>query len=240
MMKVIGAGLPRTGTTSMKAALERLGFAPCYHMAEVMAHPDHVDRWLEVAAGKVRTREDWDRVFAGGYQAAQDWPASHYWRELADVYPEAKIVLTVRDPHRWYPSMRMLMSGENRPDPSGDLPEPVREVFASMERMRPVLDQLGRAHFGPGWNFGEDMTDEDMAVAAFQRHVATVKESVPAERLLVFDVREGWEPLCAFLGVEVPAGEPFPHLNDAESMRQAFERMRSGDMSAFPFGRPGH
>ncbi|MDP4503278.1 sulfotransferase family protein [Nonomuraea turcica] len=243
MLKVIGAGLPRTGTTSTKAALERLGFDPCYHMAEVMTHPDHVDRWLSVAAGEVKTREDWSRVFAG-YQATQDWPASHYWRELADAFPEAKIVLTVRDPRKWYPSVRMLLSGENRPDLSAelpaDLPEAVRQIFASMERMRPAMDQIGQAYFGSDWHFGGDMVDEDAAVAVFERHVAAVKEGVPEQRLLVFDVREGWEPLCAFLGVDVPAGEPFPHLNDAESMRQAFERMQEGDMSAFPFGEPGH
>ncbi|TMR20206.1 sulfotransferase [Nonomuraea turkmeniaca] len=237
-MKVIGAGLPRTGTTSMKAALERLGFAPCYHMVEVMTHPDHVDRWLEAVAGKVQTREDWDRVFEG-YEAEVDWPASHYWRELADAYPEGKVVLTVRDPHTWYPSIRMLLSGENRPDLSDEMPEQVRLLFASMQRMRPALDQIGRTHFGPDWTFGDDLADEELVVAAFNRHVETVEQTVPAERLLVFDVREGWEPLCAFLGVDVPAGEPFPHLNDAESMRQAFERMRTGDMSAFPFGQPG-
>lgn len=238
MIKVIGAGLPRTGTTSMQAALERLGFAPCYHMAEVMTHPDHVDRWLEAAAGKVRTREDWDRVFEGGYQAAVDWPASHYWRELADAYSEGKVVLTVRDPRTWYPSIRMLLSGENFPDPSG-MPEQARQLFTTMQRMRPALDQMGRALFGADWTFGGDMGGEDLVVAAFNRHVETVKQSVPADRLLVFDVREGWEPLCAFLGVDVPAGEPFPHLNDAESMRRAFERMGQGDMPAFPFGRPG-
>nr|WP_188197199.1 sulfotransferase family protein [Nonomuraea sp. SYSU D8015] len=235
-MKVIGAGLPRTGTTSMKAALERLGFAPCYHMVEVMTHPDHVDRWLEVAAGNVKTREDWNRVFAGGYQSATDWPASHYWRELADAYPEAKVVLTVRDPRKWHPSIRMLMSGGIRPEPGDEMPEQMRQMFESMERMRPALEKIGRSYFGPGWSFGDDLADEDLAVAAFERHTATVKEGVPADRLLVFDVREGWEPLCAFLGVDVPADEPFPHLNDAETMRQSFARMQAGDMSAFPFG----
>ncbi|MGV9379633.1 sulfotransferase family protein [Nonomuraea sp. NPDC003707] len=239
MMKVIGAGLPRTGTTSMKAALERLGFTPCYHMVEVMTHPGHVDHWLEAAAGKVRTREDWDRVFEDGYQAEVDWPASFYWRELADAYPEAKVILTVRDPHKWHPSIRMLLSGENRPAPSDEMPEQIRQLFTTMQRMRPALDQMGRSLFGPDWTFGNDPGDEELVVAAFNRHVETVKQSIPADRLLVFDVREGWEPLCAFLGVDVPAGEPFPHLNDAESMRQAFERMKAGDMSGFPLGRPG-
>ncbi|MFG3436961.1 sulfotransferase family protein [Nonomuraea sp. NPDC047897] len=231
MVEVIGAGLPRTGTTSMKVALERLGFAPCYHMAEVMTHPEHVDRWVAAAAGQVRTREDWDRVFDGGYRATQDWPAAHFWRELAGAYPEAKVVLTVRDPRAWYPSMRMLTSGGPRPDPAAELPEPVRRALTAMDRMRPVLDLMGGSHFGPGWRFGTGLADEEQAVAAFERHVAAVRDSVPAERLLVFDVREGWGPLCAFLGVAVPAGEPFPHLNDAASMRRAFDRMSAGDPS---------
>ncbi|SDH56180.1 Sulfotransferase family protein [Sinosporangium album] len=235
MVKVIGAGFPRTGTTSMKAALERLGFSPCYHMIEVLTHPDHVDRWLDVAAGKIATREDWDRVWTGGYQATQDWPASHYWRELAEVYPEAKVVLTVRDPQAWYRSMRMLVSATNHSDSPEGLPEPIRQAFSSMDRLRPSLNTIGQTYFGPEWHFGEDMKDAELAVAAFHRHVATVRDSIPAERLLVFDVREGWEPLCAFLGVDVPAEEPFPHLNDAESMRQALERARAGDASAFPF-----
>jgi len=100
MLKVIGAGLPRTGTTSMKAALERLGFGPCYHMFEIFTNPDHADRWLPIASG---AKVDWARVF-DGYQSTQDWPASHFWRELAVAYPEAKVVLTIRDPHAWYPS----------------------------------------------------------------------------------------------------------------------------------------
>jgi hypothetical protein len=234
MVKVIGAGLPRTGTTSMKAALERLGFGPCYHMVELMTHPGHVDRWLSVMSGQVKSREDWDGVFEGGYQAAQDWPASHYWRELADAYPEAQVVLTVRDPHTWYPSVRMLLSGENRPDMSGDLPEPMRQRIEVMNRLRPMMDHIGQAYFGPEWHFRGDMVSEERAVEAFNRHVASVRESVPADRLLVFDVREGWEPLCAFLGVPVPAEEPFPHLNDAESMRLAFERMKT-DPTFSPF-----
>ncbi|GAA2430759.1 hypothetical protein GCM10010191_50480 [Actinomadura vinacea] len=175
----------------------------------------------------------------GSMEAEVDWPASYYWRELADAYPEAKVVLTVRDPHKWHPSIRMLLSRENRPDPSDEMPEQARHLFATMERVLPLLSQMGRAHFGPDWAFGDDLADEELVVAAFNRHVETVKQSIPAERLLVFDVREGWKPLCAFLGVDVPAGEPFPHLNDAESMRQAFERMRTGDMSTFPFDRPG-
>jgi hypothetical protein len=217
----------------MKDALERLGFGPCYHMTELMAHPDQVDGWMAVAGGEITTRQGWDRVLAG-YRATQDWPASHYWRELSDAYPEAKVLLTVRDPHTWYLSIRMLMSGDSRPEPSPGLAEPMRRALDSMERMRPMLNRIGQSHFGPDWHFGADMTDEAHVIAAFDRHVTTVRESIPPERLLVFDVREGWGPLCAFLGVAVPNGEPFPHLNDAQTMRRTFERISAGDPTLTP------
>ncbi|HEX5741726.1 MAG TPA: sulfotransferase [Pilimelia sp.] len=223
MLKVIGAGLPRTGTTSTKAALERLGFNPCYHMLEVISHPAYVDHWAPLADGAA---PDWETTFAG-YRAAVDWPASHYWRELAAAYPDAKVVLTVRDPATWYPSMRMLMAGPP-PLPGGaspaDLPEPARSALGGLRRMEPLLNLMGRSHFGPQWRYGTDMDDEAAAVAAFTRHADTVRAALPADRLLVFDVRQGWEPLCDFLGVPVPE-EPFPHLNDSATMRQVLTEM---------------
>jgi len=209
----------------MKAALERLGFGPCYHMFEIFMNPDHIARWLPVASGGP---VDWAQVFEG-YQSTQDWPASHFWRELADAYPEAKVVLTVRDPHSWYLSFQALMQ---RGGGVGAEPPP------AIAQLRPVLELIGQAHFGKGWRFGEAVPDEELAVQAYHRHVATVKESVAAQRLLVFDVREGWEPLCSFLGVEVPAAEPFPRLNDSEWMQQALERMRSGEQLPSPFQQP--
>ncbi|MBN6050645.1 sulfotransferase [Nonomuraea sp. RK-328] len=237
-MEVIGAGLPRTGTTSMKAALERLGFGPCYHMSEVMTRPDHVDRWLAATAGEVHGRDGWDKVFAG-YRSAQDWPASHYWRELAETYPDAKVVLTVRDPRSWYPSIQMLMSGP-RASAAGldgrsleELPEQARTIVTAMGRMRPALETIGRSYFGPDWTYGQGVPSEELAVEVFERHVAAVKAGIPAERLLVFDVREGWGPLCDFLGVAAPT-EPFPRLNDADSMRQTFQRLAEGGPFTVP------
>ncbi|MER6946634.1 sulfotransferase family protein [Nonomuraea sp. NPDC000554] len=235
MLKVIGAGFPRTGTSSMKAALERLGFGPCYHMFEILTHPEHVERWLPAASGEPL---DWEQVFAG-YQSAQDWPASGFWREQAAAYPEAKVVLTVRDPQRWYVSMQNLIDNGPRrafaADPS-QLPEKAIAVFTAMGKMGPVLDRIGRNAFGDAWNFEEGMPEEKIAIEAFERHVDAVKESLPANRLLVFDVRQGWGPLCEFLGVDVPDGEPFPHLNDSESMSRMFQELVAGGdiASAFP------
>lgn len=229
-MEIIGAGFPRTGTTSTRAALERLGFGPCYHMAEILMNPDHVERWLPVLSGPL----DWGKVL-DGYRSALDWPASHFWREQAAAYPTAKIILTVRDPHSWFRSFRLLMSGPSSisTDNPEDLPPSAAEALGALQRLRPVMEMIGRSYFGPEWRFQQDMTDEDAAVAAFERHNAVVRDTVPAERLLVFDVRQGWEPLCSFLGVEVP-DEPFPHLNDGESLRQAFADLAAGNPLRLP------
>jgi hypothetical protein len=227
-MQVIGAGFPRTGTTSLKAALELLGFGPCYHMFEVLTNPDHVDRWLStVSDGPV----DWGRVF-DGYRSATDWPASFFWRELADAYPDAKILLSVRDPHRWYASFQTLISQAPPPAPPSEAPEDLPPVMAIMTRMRPVLDKIATTTFGPDLSFGTT-PDEETAVAVFRRHERQVRQALPADRLLVFDVREGWGPLCAFLGVDAP-DEPFPHLNDGDFMRRMLpELMRGGTVPSF-------
>ncbi|MDP4511526.1 sulfotransferase family protein [Nonomuraea turcica] len=231
MLKVIGAGFPRTGTSSMKAALERLGFGPCYHMFEILMNPSHVDKWLPVTTG---VPIDWDQVLRG-YQSTQDWPASHFWREQAEVYPDAKIILTVRDPHRWYASMQALIAnGPGRKLPPS-LPDRAAAVFGALARFGPVMDHIGQSVFGEGWRFSDGMPDEDLAVDAFHRHIAMVQESLPADRLLVFDVRDGWEPLCRFLDVEAPADEPFPHLNDAAGMQRQLDELISGGMIASPF-----
>ncbi|MFI6291848.1 sulfotransferase family protein [Nonomuraea sp. NPDC050790] len=231
MLDVIGAGFPRTGTSSMKAALERLGFGPCYHMYEVLTHPDHVDRWVAVAEGR---EVDWDRVLAG-YRSAMDWPASHFWREQAAAYPEAKVVLTVRDPVRWHASMRTLISSGPRMLAAGDLPPAAERVLGSMRRLAPVMDSIGRAAFGPDFSMAQDMPPVEVAVEFFDLHTEAVKRAIEPERLLVFDVREGWEPLCAFLGAEVP-DEPFPHLNDADAMKAMLARLTTEGVVSSPFG----
>ncbi|GIH69957.1 sulfotransferase family protein [Sphaerimonospora thailandensis] len=221
MIKVIGAGLPRTGTTSLKAALERLGFGPCYHMFEIMAHPEYAEHWLPAGSG---SPVDWDRTFEG-YRSCVDWPASYFWRELAETYPDAKVVLTVRDPAGWYTSLHALMTNGPRQAFEEHAHEAGNTVMAAVESLRPLLQKIGRSVFEEEWRFGEKAPDEMSAIAAYHRHVAAVRESLPPERLLVFDVRQGWGPLCAFLGVDPPAAEPFPHLNDAESLRRSIEKL---------------
>ncbi|MCK2219080.1 sulfotransferase family protein [Actinomadura sp. ATCC 31491] len=235
MLTVIGAGFPRTGTSSMKAALERLGFGPCHHMFDIMTDPARVDRWLPLADGE---DVDWDHVLAG-FRSTQDWPASHWWREQAEAYPEAKVVLTVRDPGDWHASMQTLItSGPARFLPE-DAPEDGATLLHGMLRLRPVLGRISASVFGGEQIFREGMPDVAESVAVFERHVAEVRESLPPDRLLVFDVREGWEPLCRFLEADVP-DEPFPHLNDAASLRATLDRLwRLGSFDSPSFLPPG-
>lgn len=224
MITVIGAGLPRTGTLSLKSALDLLGFGPTYHMFELMRRPTRVDGWLQAADGRP---VDWDVVLRG-YRSAVDWPASFFYRELAAAYPDAKVVLTVRDPQRWFDSSeRLLRSGALRSMVS----RPVSTLIPLVGRMNRLMSHISATTFGIDHDTAMRGTvGRDRAVAAFQRHLDEVAATIPAGRLLVFDVRDGWEPLCRFLGVPVP-DLPFPHDNEAGTFERDFQR-RTGRMYA--------
>lgn len=211
-IEVIGAGLGRTGTTSLKAALERLGHGPCYHMTEVFAHPEHVPFWEAARRGEV---VEWETVFSG-YRAAVDWPAAAYYETLLHAYPEAKVILTVRDPDSWYESATSTIYTVR-----GMAFSPLVSLGA---RLVPRLRYMRRAALmvaGLAWDdtFGGEFEDRERAIRTFERLNERVVERVPPERLLVYSVSEGWEPLCGFLGVE-PPDEPFPRLNDTRSFRR--------------------
>jgi hypothetical protein len=190
-LKVIGAGFGRTGTLSLKNALEELGFSPCYHMTELFSNPRANEQWEAIARGEP---VDLNMVLEG-YQASVDWPACAVYKELMQVYPEAKVLLSVRDPLKWYESVYNTIYQVSRRDP-----------LSPHARMINALIWEG--------TFDGKFEDKDYAIAVFLRHIEEVKQLVPAEKLLVYDVKEGWEPLCAFLGVEVPMDTMFPHLND--------------------------
>ena len=197
-LEVIGAGFGRTGTMSLKLALEQLGFGPCYHMVEVMRTPGAVDHWAAAAAGKVM---DWDAVFTG-YRSTVDWPSTDYWQELAAHAPQAKIILTLRDAEAWFRSTQQTIFGDVNapmladPGPAGQM---VRAIFSR--------------------HFNNQPHDRDTCLAAYAAHNAAVQRDAPADRLLVFDVAEGWGPLCAFLGVAVPE-TPFPRVNSTDEFRE--------------------
>ncbi|MDQ4106264.1 MAG: sulfotransferase family protein [Actinomycetota bacterium] len=215
-LRVIGAGFGRTGTMSLKAALEELGFDPCYHMIEVYENPKHVGLWEGAIQGEP---VDWQEIFHG-YKATVDWPGAAFYERLMAEHPEAKVILTVRDPERWYESTLNTIYGMRKLTYS-----PLLSLGASLV---PRLKHLRRTALMAGdliWErvFDDRFEDRRYAIEVFERHNESVKRRVPADRLLVYEVREGWEPLCAFLEVSVP-DRPFPHLNDTESFRRMFWR----------------
>ena len=211
-LKVVGAGFGRTGTLSLKSALERLGFGPCYHMMEVFSRPEHIAMWHRLAFEHAM---DWDKIFRG-FQATVDWPAARWWREIAAHYPDAKVLLSVRDPEAWYKSMSdTIYQPMKSPAPDG-APELAR-LQSEMIR-KSVLAET----------FDNRFEDKDHAIEVFKRHNQAVRDAIDPARLLVFDVREGWAPLCRFLGVPIP-DEPFPRLNDTATT-QAMIRMMTESM----------
>jgi hypothetical protein len=206
-VEVIGAGLGRTGTMSLKVALEQLGLGPCHHAIEIFNDPARVPLWEAALDGQPI---GWDRLLAG-YRSTVDWPACTHYEELIEVYPRAKVVLTVRDPERWYESVRTTIYDiHGSSDGPGFMP-PMEET---PPEIRPARELMDRVIFRD--TFGNRFGERSHAIEVFEAHNAEVERRVPAERLLVYEVREGWAPLCDFLEVAVPDA-PFPHLNDREA-----------------------
>ena len=215
-MRVIGAGFGRTGTTSLKAALEELGFGPSYTLSEVFRNPEHAEIW-ETARGRAGEGVDWEG-FLAGYEVGVDWPACSFYEELMEAFPEAPVILTVRDPQPWYESLRSTIY-ELRRLTHGPLP--LRAAFRLAEPFVPGVAGAVRLADRLVWEdtFDGRFGDRAHAIAVFERRNEAVRRRVPPERLLVFDVREGWAPLCDFFGVEAP-DMPFPRLNEARKMRR--------------------
>ncbi len=208
-LQVIGAGFGRTGTTSLKAALEQLGFSKCHHMDEVMTSRAQTNSWLALAERGADTANiGWDEIFEG-FQASCDWPSCTYWEELHRHYPEAKIILTVRDEQRWYDSCWGTIYAASFLVPTW------------ISRMIPPLDRMSRMVIASVWDgvFHGRFEDREHAIEIYRAHVAYVKATAPPDKLLVFEARQGWEPLCQFLGVPVPEGS-YPHLNDSARFKR--------------------
>lgn len=210
-LEVIGAGFGRTGTASMKAALERLGYIKTHHMFEVMDDCRQMAMWHDIAMGG---QPDWDSIYEG-YPAAVDFPTAAYWRELTRYYPEAKVILTLRDEDAWWKSARSTIIAIGRAAP------------AWANRLIPALRENREMVNGTVWDrmFDGRQFEEAHAKRVFREHNAAVQAELAPERLLVFDVSQGWEPLCAFLGKPVP-GEPFPHVNDSQEFGKLIRKVR--------------
>jgi hypothetical protein len=205
-LKVIGAGFGRTGTLSLKTALEELGFGRCYHMVDILRHPRHWKAWAEILHGR---KADWDTLFRG-YHAAVDWPVAAYYKDLMTVYPEAKVILTVRDPDRWHRSIMTTFY------------QAQRDFVVQFMRIVPALQEFLVGMEKAIWEgvFQNRLEDKAHAIAVFNSHIEEVKQVVPRERLLIFEAKHGWEPLCSFLDVPVPANKPYPHRHKGTLVRQ--------------------
>jgi Sulfotransferase domain len=207
-MKVIGVGLPRTATLTQKVALEMLGAGPCYHMVNVLADLRLVDQWQEALDGNA----DWERIF-DGFESTVDWPGGFFYRELLECYPEAKVLLSVRDPEAWERSMRSTVWGVYHGDTL------IRHLSNSAAAVDPQWSAYLELMNGLLWSGRGTLADRhaehDGLIDAMHRHTEAVKRAVPADRLLIWDASEGWEPLCEMLSVDVPS-TPLPHLNDSE------------------------
>lgn len=197
-LKVIGAGLGRTGTMSLKVALEQIGFGPCYHMVDVWANlPGSLRLWEAAARGEA----DWQTIFAG-YAATVDYPGCTFWRQLMAEYPDAKVILSTRNPESWFESVNSTIFGR----------------FS-----RSAIANIGAQTFFDGavlTDFDQEkMDDRDYMIDHFERWNAAVVAGVPSDRLLVFEAKQGWQPLCEFLGAPVPKGS-YPRINSREDMQQ--------------------
>lgn len=193
-LRIVGAGLGRTGTTSLKVALARLLGGPCHHMSELFAHPDQIPLWDAAAHG---TMPDWHALFRD-YRAAVDWPAAAYWPEISAAFPDAVILLSTRDAEAWWKSASdtIFQAIPNAPHPGW------RDMVLTMMRNR----------------FTDRLDDKDACLAAYDRWYTDARARIPKDRLLEWTAKDGWEPICERLGLPIPA-EPFPRVNTTEEFQ---------------------
>ncbi len=202
----------RTGTLSLKLALEKLGYGPCYHMEDLIRQPENIIYWEEI---KKRGTTDWEKLF-GSYQSAVDFPVIACYQQLLEKYPDAKIILTVRDANAWYESAsRTIFNTE--PGLAGKVKMALKMPFSP--RLRNLMRVFRMS--GQFWqeHVGKNFREKEAAIAFYRRWNEQIKSEIPAEKLLVYEVSQGWQPLCGFLGVEVPA-EDFPKANIREEFLQ--------------------
>ena len=204
-LSVIGAGFGRTGTESMKRALETLGLGPCHHMHEVIANPEQTRLWRSIARGD---EVNWDEAFAG-YRACVDWPSAYFWRELGEYYPDAKILLTVRSPESWYASME-------------------KTIFKTLK------ESTDRASVGIALIaervFDGRLDDRDYAISIYEQNIADVQAAFSSDRLLTYTIGDGWESLCRFLNKPIP-DTPYPRSNSTQDFNKYIAQLNRDEQS---------
>jgi len=211
-LKIIGAGLGRTGTLSLQHALNELGY-PCYHMTEVFKKPNknHIDFWLKVSEEPIGTPHNWNDVLQN-YTATVDYPTTCVWEELVETYPTAKVILTLhpKGPEGWYKStIDTIYANEKMWEI-----KVLGFIIPFLNKMKKMTANLVWKRFLQG-----AMENKAAAINIYQEHLTKVKNRIPADRLLVFSVDQGWKPLCDFLGKEVPTID-FPRVNDKAEMKK--------------------
>ena len=220
-MKLIGAGLPRTGTLTQKMALEMLGLGPCYHMVDVLGDLEQAPLWARALDGQA----PWGEIF-DGFQSTVDWPGGYFYRELMDVYPDAKVLLSVREDEAWERSMRQTVWAVRHGESL------IRLLSSAQAHVNPqwhgFLNMIDGLLWREEGTFAGGHAEPRQLIDAMHRHNDEVKRNVPSERLLVWSVTEGWGPLCEFLELPVPDG-PFPHLNDSTEF---LNRIIDGSLAA--------
>lgn len=205
-LSVIGAGFGRTGTESMKVALETLGLGPCHHMKEVIGNPEQTRLWRSIAQGDAADprsgKPKWDEAFAG-YNSAVDWPSAFFWRELSEYYADAKILLTIRSPESWHASMEKTI---------------FKSLGESTDRASVGIKLIAERVFG------NRLDDRNHAISIYERNTEEVQAAFDDDRLLTYTIGDGWEPLCRFLGKPVP-DVPYPRTNSALEFNAMMARL---------------
>lgn len=208
-LEIVGAGFGRTGTQSLKLALEQLGVGPCYHMMEIFGNTDHIPLWAAATRGET---PDWDNLFAN-YRSTVDWPGCAFWRDLAEKNPEAKVLLSYRDSDAWYDSFyNTIYQAMLREAPSE--PTWIREHLEMTREL--VLEQA----------FDGRPDDRPHVIRRYEEHNEAVRSEIPADRLILYEVGAGWKPLCDALDLPVP-DEPFPKTNSTKEFQTRMELMGS-------------
>ncbi|GEO10095.1 sulfotransferase family protein [Segetibacter aerophilus] len=224
-IKIIGAGFPRTGTNTLKESLEKLGYIKTYHMKELLVQPQHLQHWITL---RETGTTNWDELY-NGYQATVDFPAYPWYKEHMKRYPDAKVILTVRPFEKWHDSVYSTIWQAQNPSE-----EQKKEMGQKIAANPGLVETIKCVEFAKdvimGDHFEGKFLDKVFAEKVFNQHIEEVKAYVPADKLLVFDVSEGWGPLCNFLEVAEPA-EPLPHTNKKENFKEMLGQLMKGQMA---------
>ncbi len=223
-IKIIGAGFPRTGTNTLRESLTQLGYVKTYHMKELIVHPENLHYWETLS----RTgTTNWEELY-NGYQATVDFPCYPWYKEHLKQYPDAKVILTLRPFEDWYSSVyNTIWQAQNPPESQRAA---MGERLASDPHLRSVMQvmEFAKVHF-MDIPFQGRFIDKEHAEKVYNNHNEEVKKHVPAKQLLVFEVREGWEPLCTFLNKPIPE-QPLPHTNKREDFKVMLGELMSGNL----------